>query len=69
VSSYTKIGDTLAVDKSALAAIRQYESALNLTRILAEKDPQNTEWTSAAGELKRKIDDLTAKPTTQGSAP
>jgi tetratricopeptide (TPR) repeat protein len=69
VNSYVKIGDTLAEKKSVPDATKQYESALNLTKMLAEKFPQSAEWTSKGEELRKKIDDLASKPTTQGPAP
>jgi hypothetical protein len=63
VNSYVKIGDVLAAKKSAPEAITQYESALDRTKMLAEKYPKGAEWTSKAGELKKKMDDLAPKPS------
>jgi len=57
-NSDVKIGDTLAAQKLASEAVKQYEKALGIATTLARKYPQSTEWTSKTEELNKKIQDL-----------
>jgi tetratricopeptide (TPR) repeat protein len=67
-NSYDKIGDVLVAQNRAREATDQYyQKALRTLTTLATKS-QNTEWTSKAEQLNRKIQDLLTKPAQESPA-